>query len=293
MSRRLVCTTAFGKPKYAEMALGFARSLKFIGDTTPRAIMTDIEGIDWERYYDIVIRKSIPMEEMYWSRFFALEHTEATQVLCVDSDCLVFKRLEPVFEAFEGSGYGVQGLLMNTGDWYDKDLGELCREQGVEAIPKFNGGLMYIEPGTVFESVVAKAKENRERFFEMGFKTKRVSIPDEPCFGLAMAQLRAGRCVHDSENFQNSGVGLVGKLHLDVTRAECRYLCRRYDLQFVEPYIWHAHYWAKFTIYWRELKKLERLEKFGDQIGVHYRPPFHSLKRSFQKRWMSLFWGIR
>jgi hypothetical protein len=291
-SGRLVCTTAFGKPKYAEMALGLARSLIFIGDRTPRAIMTDIEGVDWERYFDVVIRKSIPPEEMYWSRFFALEHTDFKHVLCIDSDCLAFKRLAPIFDAFQGAGYGVQGLMMNTGDWYDKDLGDLCREQGVKAIPKFNGGLMYIEPGDVFESVFAKAKENRDRFFELGFKTKRVSVPDEPCFALAMAQLGVGRTIHDSENFQNSGVGLVGKLRLNVLKNECRYVCRRYDLQYVEPYTWHAHYWAKFTIYWRELKRLEQIERFGDSVTVHYRQPFHSLKRSIQKRFIKLFWGV-
>jgi hypothetical protein len=289
----MVCTTAFGKFRYAEVALGFARSLMLIGDDTPRAIMTDIEGVDWEKYFHVVIRQSIPKEEMYWSRFFALEQTDAQHILFIDSDCFAFKRLAPIYEFFKGAGYGVQAMPVSEGVWYSKDIAELCREQGVASIPKFNGGLMYFEPGDVFERVIAKAKENRENYSQIGFKTKRTSIPDEPCFALALSQLGIGRVAHDSMNFQNSGVGLVGKLRVDVLRNECRYLCRRYDLQYVEPITWHAHYWAKFTIYWGELKRLEQLEKFGESVDVHYRSPFHSFKRSIQKRWMNLFWGIR
>jgi hypothetical protein len=53
--KRIVFTVATGQQKYAEQALGLARSLRLIGDSTPRVVMTDIEHPAWRNSFDQVV----------------------------------------------------------------------------------------------------------------------------------------------------------------------------------------------------------------------------------------------
>lgn len=286
---RVVFTMAFGKPKYAEMAMGLARSLSFIGDTTTRAILTDIDGVDWERYFDVVMKGKVTQSEVLLTKFDAGDHLDAKRVLFIDSDALAFKRVKPIFDAFEGSVLGLQGVWLTEGNWYDKDIADLCKSEGIARLPKFNTGVAYYEPGPELDKVREKMKEVAARYDTIGFRPHRGFPSDEPCVSLAMAHTGIGTVIHDSANFHNSAVGLLGKLRLNVLKNECSYLCLRYDLQRVEPYVFHAHFWAKFRVYWKQLAALKRLERFEDTHGIHYRPPLHSLRRSIQKRWLRLF----
>jgi len=263
---RIVFTLAFGNRRFGEMALGLARSLALIGDTTPRAILTDMDGIEWERYFDIVIRRKVSREETFWMKFAALEHTDAQQVLFIDSDSLAFKRLDPIFDAFAGAPLGVQGILATDGEWYDRPVVDICKIEGIPALPKFNGGMIYYERHPETYELFRVARDIGEHYDETGFRRfsgphAKGAVPEEPCIGLALARTGLGRVLPERSNFHNSAVGLVGKLHLDVRKNECHYLCRRYDLEYVEPYVFHAHLYSKFLIYWRQLKALERLEK--------------------------------
>ena len=99
---RIVFTLAFGHRKFAEMALGLGRSLRLIGDTTRRVVLTDLDDYPWEKSFDQVIRLKVPTEDLGWAKLYALEHTDAKRVLFIDGDGLAFKRLDPIFDAFAG-----------------------------------------------------------------------------------------------------------------------------------------------------------------------------------------------
>lgn len=284
---------AFGAKRFGEMAMGLGRSLSLIGDRTPRAILTDMDGFDWGRHFDFVIRQSVPREETFWAKFYGLKVTEATQILFLDGDCLAFKRLDPIFEAFAGSPFGVQGIQAMDGEWYDKSVAEVCASEKVPYLPKFNGGLLYYERDPATERLLSEARAIGERYDEIGWRrnanrhTKGV-IADEPCLSLAMAKTGIGRLIPDEANFQNSAVGLVGPLRMDVRKSECNYLCRRYNLQYVEPYVFHAHFYSKFLIYWKQLSVLQRLDDYSDRHPFGYMSPAHKLSRSFQRRILGL-----
>jgi hypothetical protein len=281
---RLVFTLAFGKPRFAEMALGLGRSLKLIGDTTPRAVLTDLDDYPWERSFDIVIRRSVPKEDLWWSKLYALEHTDAKRVLFLDGDSLAFKRLDPIFDAFAGALFGVQGVLQTHGEWYGPDISEVCAKAGVPAMVQFNGGLMYYERGPELDRLVAEAKAVAADSARYGWRLSRGVPADEVCLSLAMARTGIGRHVPDEADFSNSGVGLIGKLDMDVTRARCAYVCRRHNLQRVEPYVFHAHFYSKFLIYWRQLRRLRDLEEYETRHPFGYMSPGHKLRRSLEKR---------
>jgi hypothetical protein len=281
---RIVFTLAFGHRKFAEMALGLGRSLRLIGDTTKRVVLTDLEGYPWEKSFDQVIYLKVPAEDLWWAKLYALDHTDANKVLFIDGDSLAFKRVGPIFDAFEGAPFGVQGEVVSKGSWYGPDIADVCEKAGVKELVKFNGGLMYYGRGPELDKVVAEAKAVAADAARYGWRLSRGVPADEVCLSVAMARTGIGRGVPEESNFSNSGVGLVGRLRMDVMRNECEYLCRRYSLQRVEPYILHAHFHKSFFIYWRQLRKLAWLERYEETHRYGYMSPLQKLDRSIQRR---------
>jgi hypothetical protein len=116
----------------------------------------------------------------------------------------------------------------------------------------------------------------------------RGKVPDEPCLSLAMATTGHGLVLPLSLNLNESGVGLIGKLHLDVLTGTCKFVSGNPDVRLVEPYVFHAHYFSKFRVYWRELEKLKALEAHREKHGPRYMSRWLRMRRSFEKRFLKL-----
>lgn len=281
--KRIVFTLAVGRPKFAEMAMGLGRSLSLIGDTTSRVVVTDQQGYDWGRYYDQVLSPEDPIQWIFFSKLTALERTDADQVLFIDSDSLAFRKLGPIFDYCQGKGLAVQGEMCSEGDWYG-DLRQHCERHGVPALPRINGGLIYYERSA--QGFIETIRGYGERAGDLGFARDDPLVPDEPCIALAMAQTGQGHLIPEDMNFTNSAVGLIGKLRMDIANGECRYICRRYHVRFVRPYIFHASRYGSFLVYWRQLAKLKWLERYEDRHPYGYMSPWQKLERSVQRRWL-------
>jgi hypothetical protein len=283
--KRIVYTLAVGKPKFAEMAMGLGRSLSLIGDDTERVIVTDQKGYDWSRYFQQVLEPKDPIEWIFFSKLTALDRTDADQVLFLDADSLAFKKLGPIFDYCQGKGFAVQGIMQSQGAWYG-DIKEHCRKHGVSELPRFNGGLIYYERGAEPERFIQSCYDYGRRTVELGFQRDDPLIPDEPCIALAMMQQGYGHLIPEEANFTNTAVGLVGKLRMDIEKAECRYVCRRYHMRYVEPYVFHAARYGSYLVYWRQLDKLKKLEQYADAHGYGYMSAVQKLQRSIQRRWL-------
>jgi hypothetical protein len=281
--RRIVYTLAVGKRKFAECALGLGRSLKLIGDTTHRVVVTDQLDHPWDRCFDEVLAPQDPLEWIFFSKLTALERTDADQVLFIDGDCLAFKRLDPIFDYCQGKGLAVQGQRVTSGEWYG-DVPTHLQRHGVDFLPQFNGGMIYYERTPECQAFIQTCYDYGRRAKELGFQRDDPLIPDEPCIALAMAQTGQGHLIPDTMDFQNSATGLVGKLRLDVMRNECGFLCRRYDLRYVEPTIFHASRYLNFLIYWRQLDRLAWLDRYEVEHDFGYMSGGHKLRRSIEKR---------
>jgi hypothetical protein len=282
---RLIFTVATGPDKYGEMAMGLARSLSLIGDETPRAVVTDNDRFDWKRYFDHVIEpEDDGTGSPYFTKFSALERTLADQVIFIDADCLVFKRLDPVFEICRGSGISVAGRWATDGIWYEKSISELCGQLQVRRFPRFNTGVLYYERTEDGSQAIAETRNALSRYEELGFEKLRGKPSDEPCLAVAMATTGIGRVLPLNLNLNESGVGLIGNLNMDVLTGTCRFITGNPQVRLVEPYVFHAHYFAKLNLYWRELDKLERLEQHRDRRGPRYMSRWLRLQRSIQKR---------
>jgi hypothetical protein len=287
--KRIIYTVATGADKYAEMAMGLGRSLSLIQDQTPRVVVTDNDKYEWSRYFDKVVE---PIEDgtgsPYFAKYSALETTDAEQVLFIDADCLVFKRLDPIFEMCAGSGIALAGRMVSDGTWYETDLGGLCSKLGVSMFPRFNTGVLYYERTDTGLKVIQSARQALSSYEEFGFEKLRGKPSDEPCLAIAMSTTGIGKVLPLSLGLNESGVGLIGKLDLNVLTGTCRFVTGNPNVRLVEPYVFHAHYFAKLSVYWNELEKLKRLERHRDALGPRHMSRWLRLRRSFEKRYLKL-----
>lgn len=285
MGKRIVYTVARGKPKFAEMAMGLGRSLKLIGDTNLRYIATDIQGYDWKRYFDEVI--PISGQRSALDKQLALETTDADQVLSIDVDMLAFKRLDAIFAYCAGKPFAVQGHWESEGVFHGLPVEAILAKHNIDRIPRFNGGLAYYERVEEFEELLRAMKQVETNYDSYGFDPfgRGQHASEEVCMLLAMVNLKRFEYLIPPElQFQHSAAGLVGKLHLDVLKNECRYISRQRYCEFYEPYLFHAWRYKDFFVYWRQLGKLKRLEKFEDDHPTLYMSRWVKLSRSIQRR---------
>jgi hypothetical protein len=281
---RLVLTVGRGKPKYAEMALGLGRSLSLIGDDTRRVVVTDLDAYPWKRSFDQVVPP--PGKRSALDKILGLELTNADAILAVDSDCLAFQRVGPIFDSCEGKPFVVIGHHQSEGQWHGADVAQICRDYGVDKIPSFNGGLIYYERTSQTEELIREMKQVEANFDKTGFERFRGGASEEICVALAMLKTGIGEVIPDETDFMNTAVGLVGKLTLDVMRNDCHFVCRRHAIRFVRPYIFHASRYSNFRPYWKQLDKLAWLEKYEDTHPYGYISPLSKLQRSVERRYL-------
>jgi hypothetical protein len=281
--KRIVYAVAVGKPRFAEMAMGLGRSLKLIGDKTPRVIVTDIAGYDWARYFDQVLPPTGRRSSL--DKLGALERTDADQVLALDVDMLAFKRLDPIFAYCEGKDFAVMGHPETEGSFHGTPVPEILKTHNLEWMPRFNGGLAYYERKSSFTDLLAAMREAEANYESHGFEAFRGGTSEEVCELMGMIQLgRFHHLIEPETQFQHSAAGLIGKLHLDIRKNECRYISRQRYAEYYEPYLFHAWRFKDFLIYWKQLDHLKAIERWEDRHGPMYMPRLMRLQRSIERR---------
>ncbi len=285
MSKRIVYTVARGKPKFAEMAMGLGRSLRLVGDTHKRVIVTDIEGYDWHRYFDVVL--PVQGQRSALDKLTALERTDADEVLAIDVDMLAFKRLDPIFEYCSGHSFAVQGHWETQGVFHGLPVEEIFKKYSIERMPRFNGGMAYYERKPDYTEFLTEMREVEKNYDSYGFDpfVRGQHASEEVCMLLAMIKLnRYEHLIPQEKQFQHSAAGLVGKLYLNVLKNECRYVSRQRYCEFYEPILFHAWRYKDFLVYWRQLDNLKKLEAFEDKHPTLYMSRWVKLSRSIQRR---------
>lgn len=219
ISKRAVFTIAVGNPVYLQMAFALARSFRL-----------------WHRHSDIhfflatdAARESLPRDlealeiislapGQYGEGFSPKLHLDqlapAEHSLFVDADCLCVGSLEKVFEIFQGRPVSVIGREISKGEWFG-DVMSVCHRFTLSALPRFNGGLYYLEQGEACSRVYQTARELEPRYDEIGFTRLRGHANDELLVSLAMA-LHAQKPIPDKGDIMNSLLAGPGGVEIDV-----------------------------------------------------------------------------
>lgn len=215
-------TIAVGKPIYLRMACALARSFKLWHKKSdiPFYLVTDAELTTIPHdLSDIRITSVKPNQ--YGKGFTPKLHLDqiapAQQSLFIDADCLCVGSLMHVFEAFEGHSVSVIGREICDGEWFG-DVSLICKNFNVKAIPRFNGGVYYLERGGICNQVFETARRLEHFYDEIGFVRLRGCANDEVLISLAMA-LHHQKPIPEHGDIMNSLLAGPGGIELDVFRG--------------------------------------------------------------------------
>jgi hypothetical protein len=185
-----VLTIATGKKIYIDMAVNLARSFH---------LWNADAGIDFYLVTDQ--QQYLPADVRSYVKVIKIETGEfgygfspkinldklapGGQTLFIDSDCLVYGNLREIFDKFKGHGVSVVGNYISEGNWFG-DIKAVCEKFNISRLPKFNGGVYYLEKGDIAAKTYETARSLEKRYDEIGFVRFRGREADEMLMSLAM-----------------------------------------------------------------------------------------------------------
>lgn len=219
---RAVITLATGKPVYIKMAVNLARSFKWWHKKSNIRfyIATDRRDLIPGDLHDVGIIDIQPGQYGYGfsPKLYLNRLAPAEKTLFVDADCLCVGSLEGVFDLFAGHDVSVVGGYISNGEWFG-DVQAICRQFGVAALPKFNGGVYYLEKGEMSERVYRTAQELEPRYDDIGLVRLRNKPNEELLMAIALA-LHQQMPIPDDGSILSDPQACPGKMHVDVLRGE-------------------------------------------------------------------------
>lgn len=243
------------------------------------------------------------------TKLYLDEFAKDGQTLFIDSDCLIFGSLEFLFEKFKGNTVSVIGGYINNGEWFG-DIKKICASYRIEKLPKFNGGIYYLEKGDLATKVYNDARAIEKLYDEIGFVRLRAQPNDEVIMALAM-QLNNQKPITDDGRIMSDLQSCQGPYILNVIDGTAKlnnppYPDPKhqnwYPFEKVSPIIVHflgdytSEYKYKLESYKLNLalsKKLNILSMIKINIKIKYTGLFRVfLKNTFRPLYRKLF-GFR
>jgi hypothetical protein len=270
-NQRFILTIATGNKLYFDLAVNLARSffswnsdsdIKFqIVTDRPEQIPADISSKT-----QIISIKKGELGEGFSPKLFLDRLASDGQTLFIDSDCLVFGDLTRVFEAFKGHKVSVIGTYIAEGEWFG-DIKKICARFKIPHIPKFNGGIYYLEKGKTASAVYEMARDLEKTYDEIGFTRLRNKPNDEVLMALAM-QLHNQQPIPDDGTVLSDPQACPGGYTINVISGE-RWLLNPplpdprhqswYPFQKVSPLVFHfLGYYTQHYPYRREVYRLQK-----------------------------------
>lgn len=189
---KCVITIATGNPYYLDLASNLARSFICWHDLTNVGfqIITDLDShslsqdLDWVD----VIRIAKGSLGIGFSTKLQLDRlAPSEQTLFLDADCLICGSLEPVFNLFKGHCVGVVGSSISEGEWFG-NIEQLRAKLNLGPLPKFNGGLYYLEPGECCSKIYSRARNLEPFYDDIGLVRLRGRPNDELLMSIALSE---------------------------------------------------------------------------------------------------------
>jgi len=175
-------TIALGE-SYVEMAKNLARSLHHTNPKQPRAVFTDIENSELEKFYQHVIPVTWPRS--WVSKLNLFLNQPFKRCVFIDADCLVYSNLIPLLSGAETTSFRAMGRIV------DKSYTGLTKEFVQAAYPevkdfyKFHSGVMYFDDSEQTR-VLYRAAEETRALLE---KAPISELADEDMISIALSRL--------------------------------------------------------------------------------------------------------
>ena len=187
---RAIVTLAVGNPVFVRFAVNLARSfLWWHRDGDIRfAIATDHPELlpaDVQKAVEVISLAPGQYGTGFTAKLWLDQFAPARHTIFLDADCLIVGPLTGVFDSLAGRPVAVIGGSISEGEWFG-DVRQARSQLGVGAIPKFNGGLYYIERGKTASAVYATARELEPRYDALGLVRLRGKPNEELLMALAL-----------------------------------------------------------------------------------------------------------
>ncbi|MGZ3751744.1 MAG: hypothetical protein ACXVB0_02075 [Mucilaginibacter sp.] len=254
-----ILTLAQGEKRYIDMAKMLALSLIGTNPGIKRAVISDAPEDEFKGFYDIYIPYNPDFGPGLNQKLFLDKYSPFSETIFIDSDCLVFNKLDTMIELCQEHPFVVFGDQISSGEWY-MDVAEMCKKFNLPSIPLFNGGTYYFKNTDVTFNIYDQARQLKERYDELGFIKFRGSINEEPLIAVSMA-INNIEAVDDAGIGMRTPIGIIGSLKIDVLNSVCAF---NKEEVFVEPAILHfpGSYASAFH-YKREVRKLKLAHKIS------------------------------
>jgi hypothetical protein len=311
---RYVLTIATGKKLYVDLAVNLARSFLYwhTGSEIIFQLVTDQPELVSRDVYDkiqVIIVKEGELGLGFSPKLHLDKLVSEGETIFIDSDCLVYGDLSHVFEKFKGHNISVVGNYISTGEWFGS-VAEICRKFNVKQIPKFNGGLYYIEKGDKATEVYSLARRLEAQYDEIGFIRLRNRPNDEVIIALAMA-MNNEQPVIDDGSIMSDPQACPGRYKLDVLKGNTLMINPPlphpdhrtwYPFEKVSPLI--VHFLGYYTLHYPYRREVYLLEKalnnnlnwitnLKSLIGIEYPERLKLLLKNTFRTAFHKFFGVR
>ncbi|MES2278850.1 MAG: hypothetical protein V4592_22655 [Bacteroidota bacterium] len=118
------------------------------------------------------------------------QYAPTEKTLFIDSDCLCYGSLQPLFDAFNGKDVSVVGAIVDAAEWCGPDNAAVIdKEFGIKQLPRFNGGVYFISKTETAKNIFDFARGLVPQYDSMGFgRLKNNSINEEGLLAIAMVK---------------------------------------------------------------------------------------------------------
>lgn len=216
-------TIATGRTIYLEMACSLARSFRlwhkedefrfFLAtDTSTNNLPKDLRNLS------IIPLKSDEFGKGFSPKLYLDKIAPTARSMFIDADCLCCGSLRNAFKRFKGHAVSVIGSEINHGEWFG-DIGKICKKLNLSKIPKFNGGLYYLEKGIICTAVYSKAREMQSLYDSLGFMRLRGHANDEVLMSVAMA-FNKQKPIRENGDIMNTLLAGPGGVEIDVFKGK-------------------------------------------------------------------------
>jgi hypothetical protein len=169
VQKRSVLLLATNKQEYLQFALNCARSITLHNPDLPVFIVTNIKpqeqltNVKYIALQDDLAKLAIEAK-LYINIFLQTEET-----LFIDSDCLCFGNLDPIFEACRDMDVTVVGRTVSLEKYWGKGADFAAEEFNIDRSIMFNGGLYFLRDTLITKQIFNKARAIAEKYDEYGF----------------------------------------------------------------------------------------------------------------------------
>jgi hypothetical protein len=308
--QRYVLTIATGKKLYLDLAINLARSFHWwhpAGEIKFQLVTDQDEHIPpgIRSKIQVIKIKSGELGEGFSSKLFLDKVASEGQTLFIDSDCLIFGDLSTVFERFKGKPVSVAGNYISSGEWFG-DITAICKKYNVPHIPKFNGGLYYLEKGGAATRVYERARGIEKQYDEIGFVRLRNRPNDEVIMALAM-QLENMKPLIDDGTIMSDPLACPGKYKIDMVSGSTLLVNPPlphpehrswYPFEKVRPLI--VHFLGEYTLHYpyrretyRLSNNLSRSSNLKSLLAIEYPERFKLFLKNIFRSTYHKFFGVR